>query len=644
FYTMRLNDGKYQFNDDATATMTQMSRADFEGTFPKAPTEADLTISQATKTALEYWDKFTADKPDEYGDGKYIEGVMWEDDEYQSDYPWIAEVDAAADRIANWTQTGEYGITVAEMAGIDPFGEEVIESGRFEGKTGIEAWDEFMNTLTYKDVMDVVGQYQKRAFPAVSMNALSGQDSAWNYASTFNFTCNCTLAATWNVELSRKKGILIANMALLRGSNTWWGNSANTHRSPFGGRAFEYTSEDSFLGGSISSNETLGAVSRGLMTSMKHCALNDQETFRNGLNLLTWVSEQAARELYFKSFQMCAQEGQSTGLMGAFARAGRVSINVNYNFCTELVRNEWGSQTICITTDNYGGMRNCSPLDLLVRAGTDNIDSNTMSGTWDETLRDGLGAVVIGGEEKTESTIQWYTTRKMAMVFLFTHANTAMNKNGVDTSGWEGAEFEGVQAANVRGDVALAGDFDSVRYEISNGALPAGVTLNGETGAISGTPTSKAGTYSFTVRAVVENWITATQRFTINLDSAFEIDETNGKVGEDFYAVISSDSVNDEHYNQGVVYSVKSGSLPKGITLNEDGELEGVPEEAGVFTVLFNVQASNRGSGSRATTTVTNFEYEVTLTIEGDEVAEARVIRALERNARLFNAKALMLR
>ena len=262
----------------------------------------------------------------------------------------------------------------------------------------------------------------------------------------------------------------------------------------------------------------------------------------------------------------------------------------------------------------------------------------------DETLRDGLGAVVIGGEEKTESTIQWYTTRKMAMVFLFTHANTAMNKNGVDTSGWDGAEFEGVQAANVRESVVLEGDFDSVRYEISNGALPAGVTLNGETGAISGTPTSKAGTYSFTVRAVVENWITATQRFTINLDSAFEIDETNGKVGEDFYAVISSDSVNDEHYNQGVVYSVKSGSLPKGITLNEDGELEGVPEEAGVFTVLFNVQASNRGSGSRATTTVTNFEYEVTLTIEGDEVAEARVIRALERNARLFNAKALLLR
>lgn len=202
------------------------------------------------------------------------------------------------------------------------------------------------------------------------MNALNGQDSAWNYASTFNFTCNTILGATWNPELSRSKGVLIGNMALLSGNNTWWGNSANTHRSPFAGRVFEYPSEDPILTGIISSNETLGAVSRGLTTYMKHCALNDQETFRNGLNLFAWVSEQAVREIYFKSFQLCAQEGQATGVMGAFARAGRVSINVNYNYVTGLFRKEWGCDTISFTTDMYVGMKNCTPLDMLVRAGT----------------------------------------------------------------------------------------------------------------------------------------------------------------------------------------------------------------------------------------------------------------------------------
>lgn len=69
--------------------------------------------------------------------------------------------------------------------------------------------------------------------------------------------------------------------------------------------------------------------------------------------------------------------------MGAFARAGRVSINVNYNYVTGLFRKEWGCDTISFTTDMYVGMKNCTPLDMLVRAGTDTIATSEMSGTWD---------------------------------------------------------------------------------------------------------------------------------------------------------------------------------------------------------------------------------------------------------------------
>lgn len=611
FYSIRDNNGKYVFNADASAKETLMSRADFAATFPTAPTEADLTISEATNASLAYWDKFNADDTANYGDNKYIEGVSWDDPNYQSDYPWVADVEADAARMASWDQTGAYGIRLDEMTGLNPFGDDVIAEGRFAGKTEAQAWDEFMNSLTWQDEKDLVGKLQKMTLDSIGMNALNGQDSAWNYASTFNFTCNCVLGATWNTELSRAKGVMIGNLSLLSGNNTWWGNSANTHRSPFGGRVFEYPSEDGILAGYISGNETLGAVSRGLTTYMKHCALNDQETFRNGLNLFAWVSEQAMREIYYKSFQICAQEGQSTGVMGAFARAGRVSINVNYNFVTGLFRNEWGCDTISITTDMYAGMKNCSPLDLLVRAGTDTIATSDMSGTWDAEKK----MVVLA--DGTESPIQWYTTRKCAMIFLWVHANSAMNKNGVDLNTWEVQPLtaaQGVKAENLT--VAAPIVADKVEYVITANALPAGLTLNTD-GTITGMPTAKAGEYTFTVQAKADNWVTANRQVSMTVESAFAIDTTEAYLEEDFYAVIASDAVNADVYTNGIVYAIKEGKLPAGLTLNENGEIEGIPTETGEFTVTIGIDATyTSGSGWRRVSVTDSFEHEITLTVE----------------------------
>lgn len=146
FYTLRDNNGKYQFNADQDAKETQLSRADFEGTFPVAPTAADLTISENTNKSLNYWDTFNADDTENYGDNKTIDGVVYEADGYQTDYPWMADVEAAADEMTAWDQTGTYGILLREMSGINPFSEDVLTDGRFAGKTGKQAWCEFMNS------------------------------------------------------------------------------------------------------------------------------------------------------------------------------------------------------------------------------------------------------------------------------------------------------------------------------------------------------------------------------------------------------------------------------------------------------------------------------------------------------------------
>ncbi len=609
FYSLRDSSGKYQFNADPNANMTVMSRADFEGTFPVAPTEADVTISAETAASLRYWDTFSVDDTANYGDNKFIDGVIVDDPNYQSDYPWMADVAAAADEMATWDQTGTYGIMLSEMSGIDPESNEVIAEGRFAGKTGAQAWNEFMNTLSFQDLKDLVGKLQKMTLDPIGMNKLNGQDSAWNYAGYFNFTCNCILGATWNPDLSLEKGVITGNFALLSGNNTWWGNSANTHRSPFGGRIFEYPSEDGILAGIISSAETLGAVSRGLATYMKHCALNDQETFRNGLNLFAWVPEQAVREIYFKSFQMCAQEGQSTGVMGAFARAGRVSINVNYNFCTALFRREWGCDTISITTDMYAGMKNCSPLDMLVRAGTDTIATADMSGSWDAAQK----CVVLA--DGTRSDAQWYVTRECAKIFLWAHANTAMNMNGINYNSWNVPALSAIQGTAANLSVAAPVEANKINYTVVGGELPAGLSLNAD-GTITGTPTAKAGDYTFTVQVAADNWVTAKREVTMSMDSAFVIDETEAYLGEDFYAVIESETVNEDNYSEGVVYSVKSGALPAGVTLNASGELEGIPEEAGEFTVIVNARATYvAGSGWSRYTVANDFEYEVTITV-----------------------------
>lgn len=610
FYSLRTNDGKYPFNADVTAKETQLSRADWEGTFPVAPTAADMTISENTLKSLQYWDNFNADTPDAYGDNKTIDGVVYEAEGYQTDYPWMDDVAANAARMATWDQTGTYGIALNEMTGIAPNSTDVIAEGRFAGKTGVEAWDEFMNTLTYDDEKALVGQLQKMTMPAIKMNQLNGQDSAWNYANTFNFTCNTILGATWNPELSRAKGVMIGNMALLSGNNTWWGNSANTHRSPFAGRAFEYPSEDGYLAGAIASAETMGAVSRGLVTYMKHCALNDQETFRNGLNLFAWVSEQAMREIYYKSFQMCAQEGQSTGVMGAFARAGRVSINVNYNYVTALYRKEWGCDTISFTTDMYVGMKAASPLDMLVRAGTDTIATAEMSGTWDADKK----AVVLS--DGSVSDAQWFTTREAAKIFLWTHANTAMNLNGVDFSTWTLDSMTADQGVEVTLNLQAPIEADKIEYVLLSGELPVGLTLNAD-GTVTGIDTAKAGTYTFTVQGRADNWITANRQVELVINSAFKIDETEGYVDEEFYAEIASDTVNSNVYTDGIVYSVVAGELPAGLTLSENGKVEGTPEEAGEFTFTVGIKASYTVmQGWRRTTVVDNYEYDVTLTVE----------------------------
>ena len=152
----------------------------------------------------------------------------------------------------------------------------------------------------------------------------------------------------------------------------WYAPGANLHRSSFSGRNPEYYSEDSYLSGVMCSNMVEGALSRGLYVYVKHFAFNDQEANRTNKENC-WMSEQTAREIYLKPFEMAVKDGGATGLMASYMWFEGKWCGGNYNLMTNVVRKEWGF-TGMVVTDNYCGTW-MNPTKAIM-AGTDLILSN----------------------------------------------------------------------------------------------------------------------------------------------------------------------------------------------------------------------------------------------------------------------------
>lgn len=134
------------------------------------------------------------------------------------------------------------------------------------------------------------------------------------------------LGNTWSTELAYAMGVCVGeegtygNVARIPTPYTgWYAPGMNLHRSPFGGRNFEYFSEDPYLTGFFSAAEIKGAQSKGVIPYMKHFALNEQETYRDKNGVATWATEQTIRELYLRPFEIAVKEAEAHGIMSSFA-------------------------------------------------------------------------------------------------------------------------------------------------------------------------------------------------------------------------------------------------------------------------------------------------------------------------------------
>lgn len=254
-----------------------------------------------------------------------------------------------------------------------------LRNGNFVSYTN-KNWDTIIDQLSVSDIKKLcnLGAFKTNALPAIGKPMTNDTDGPTGFTNfmdtsgTFWKTCfycaPVVMSSTWNTELIEDLGEMVGNEGLVgsngKGNNLpysgWYAPGVNIHRSPFGGRNFEYFSEDGVLTGRIAAAEIRGCRSRGVYCFVKHFALNEQETHRSSNGSGTWVTEQAMREIYLKPFELAVKEGGTTAVMSSFTRIGAKWTGGDYRLLTEILRNEWGFNGMVITdfnTTTYGNLK-----------------------------------------------------------------------------------------------------------------------------------------------------------------------------------------------------------------------------------------------------------------------------------------------
>ena len=218
-----------------------------------------------------------------------------------------------------------------------------------------EMWDVLLNQMTYEEQAWLISN---AAFGTVTLPSVNAQPTKASDGPTAvsgsitgtSFPSEGIWASTFDDELIEQVGDFIAEDARLNGLDTMYAPGINIHRTPFGGRAHEYFSEDPYLSGKAAIAEVKGLQKKGVVAVLKHFAFNDEEAARNGISI--WLNEQAAREIYLLPFEYVMRPslgGEAAGAMSGFNRVGSIWTGASSVLQQIIAREEWDFQGYFIT-------------------------------------------------------------------------------------------------------------------------------------------------------------------------------------------------------------------------------------------------------------------------------------------------------
>lgn len=171
--------------------------------------------------------------------------------------------------------------------------------------------------------------------------------AGWTNDSIIAYPALTALSATWNRNMSSVYGKSLGEEARYRKKDVILGPGVNIYRTPLNGRNFEYMGEDPFLTSQMVVPYIKGVQSNGVATSVKHFALNNQETFRHTSNVI--LDDRALYEIYLPPFKAAVQEGDSWTIMGAYDLYKGQHASHNQYLLNDILKGEWGYKGVVIS-------------------------------------------------------------------------------------------------------------------------------------------------------------------------------------------------------------------------------------------------------------------------------------------------------
>lgn len=203
----------------------------------------------------------------------------------------------------------------------------------------------------------------------------------------------CLSASSWDRGMLRKIGESMAEEALQEKVSVILGPGTNIKRSPLCGRNFEYFSEDPYLSGEMASNFVHGVQSKGVGTSLKHFAGNNQETRRQTIDSV--IDERTLHEIYLSAFETVVKREQPWTVMNAYNRLNGTYCAENKYLLTDVLRDKWGYKGLVVTdwgaeNDRVLGLKAGNELEMPASGGINDkkIVDAVEDGSLEETVLD----------------------------------------------------------------------------------------------------------------------------------------------------------------------------------------------------------------------------------------------------------------